>query len=177
MRRVIKSDDAFSELRAFRKGRKPGLYVGGRGKFENGRFVSEAPRKSGFWWWLYNRLLNKVLRENNFVHAEVEDDGKTNQRFFVYKAGTTTITPEMLKEIEKHHREVGLAIGIPEFAVEDFMDMRGLEKSEGKFAERHRVRIKKLGLVFVIAKKEESLEKLDRFLLENGLHRKDAEIK
>lgn len=153
------------QLKAFIRGVKPGIYEVWKGRLEDGRFRNDDPNKKGWRWRWFFWKLNRILRKYNYIHATVNMDGAICQKFYIYHENFQKITPEMLINIQDYHREIGLAVGIPEFAVEDFIQHRKDEKLL-------RLKIEKLGLVFTMCDNEKSLGELAEFLKKKGLTEK-----
>lgn len=149
------------QLKAFMRGVKPGIYEVWRGRLVEGKFVNEELRRS--WAWRrYFRKFNQVLQNYNYVHKNVVSaDGVTYQSFYIYRENTQGITPEMLANVQECHSKIGLAVGIPEFAVKDFVTRKAGEKLV-------KVKIKRLGLVFTMRDNKENQAKLEEFLAEKG---------
>lgn len=157
------------EIKAFLKGKKPGVYEVWSGEFHDGRFVETKQKYRGWRWRRFFRKFNRVLRKYHYVSTVVEVDGKPCTRFYISHDNPWNITAEMLQNVQEYHREIGRGIGIPEFAVRDFV-----ERKQG--AKLVKVKIRELGLIFTVSDSEQNLASLDKFLMDKHIDKKDAEI-
>lgn len=156
------------QLKAFLKKAKSAYYEAYEGSLVNGVFIPDK-KYSSLRWKHHFKQFNNFLRKNNYVHTEVQDAKGTFHRFLLYRGSHAPITPHMLQNISSHHREIGLAIGIPEFAVNDFLNGK-LENAN------YTVKIKRLGLAFTMSRNDSRLKSLEAFLAKNNLEMKDAQI-
>lgn len=157
------------QLKAFLKGDKPGVYDAFMGTVRGDRLIDYSPKHTGYRWRRYYRIFGKILRKYQYLHVCRKVENEIYQVFYIYR-GKTSLMTQMLNEPQKFHKEIGLAVGIPEFAVMDFVQRKTGETI-------YRVKIKKLGLVFTMRRSRENLNRLEVFLNERGLKIGDADIK
>lgn len=162
------------QLIALEKGRKSAVYEVFAGEFVEGQMVpSEVPNNA---WRRYYRRFNRILKKFDYIHAEgyiPARDGFAEEKvqlFLVYRENPYNVDEGILKDAWNHDRVIGLSIGIPEFAVEDFV------KRNGEPGKLFAVDIKKLGLIFTMRQTEENLQKLREFWESKGLKEKDVKI-
>lgn len=161
----------FYQLKAFIKGNKPGIYEVVLGDFVRGTLeITPTESHRSLLWKRYYRLFRKILKQYPYIHSAQTLNDESIHAFYIFRENNLQITPKHLQSIQNHHREIGLAIGIPQFAVDDFT-------TRPKNQPLCHVKIPRLGLIFTMSKTARNLALLEEFLATKGLKRKQASIK